>query len=428
MQHTIPVKELSEMMGPQVASMAKAVETCIHCGYCLPTCPTYQVLGEEMDSPRGRIFLMKSVLEGVLSFKEAMPYIDRCLGCLACTTACPSGVKYGDLLTPFRAHARDHVAEPFLERVQRSLINETLPYPERFRSAAVLGRLAKPLRAALPDELKAMMDLLPVSLPAREPLPVVTPAEGTRRARVLLLAGCVQQVLAPEINSATLRVLAKNGVEVVIPPQQGCCGAILIHTGEEERARDLARHNMAIFARAMADADVDAVLTNAAGCGSGMKEYNLLFQGQEDAAQVREFVGRVKDVSQFLQELGMLESPGLSQPLRVAYHDACHLAHAQGITDAPRRLLRNIPNLSLVEIVDSSMCCGSAGTYNIEQPEIAAELGRRKAQNILDSGSEAVAMGNIGCMVQIRTHLQAAGKLLPVFHTFELLDMAYRAL
>ena len=420
MQHNIPIQKLAETIGPQIENMAQAISACVHCGFCLPVCPTYQVLGEEMDSPRGRIYIMKAALEDEISFQEAMPYIDRCLGCLACVTACPSGVQYGELVTPFRAHARQVVSQPLMERVQRFMVNQTIPYPKRFRSAAALGRFARPLSESLPGELRAMLNLLPGRLPPARPLPVRLPAEGRRRARVALLAGCVQQVLAPEINWATLRVLTKNGVEVVIPPEQGCCGAILIHTGEDERARQMARQNLRAF-----PADVDAILTNAAGCGSGMKEYPLLFKGQEEEAQVDEFVGRVKDVSQFLLELGMLDAPELPQPLRVAYHDACHLAHAQGITEPPRQLLRSIPNLTLVEINEASMCCGSAGTYNMEQPEIARMLGERKAHNILDSGGEAVVMGNIGCMVQIRSQLEAAGKMLPVFHTIELLDMAY---
>jgi glycolate oxidase iron-sulfur subunit len=419
-QHTIPLAQLKEQIGLQIELMAGAIEACVHCGFCLPDCPTYQVLGEEMDSPRGRILLMKSVLEGSLTFQDAMPYIDRCLGCLACVTVCPSGVRYGELVTPFRAFARGHVSYPPMEKVQRSLANATLPYPDRFRSAAVLGRLAKPLRGALPQELQGMLALLPDRLPPSKPLPEVMPAEGVRRARVALLAGCVQQVLAPEINWATLRVLSKNGVEVVVPPGQGCCGAILMHTGEEQRARQLARQNFRVFTK-----DVDAILTNAAGCGSGMKEYGVLFKGLPEEAQAVEFMQQVQDVSQFLGDLGLVELPTLPQPMRVAYHDACHLSHAQGITDAPRHLLSAISNLTLLEIADAGTCCGSAGTYNLEQPEIASELGQRKAINILLSEAEAVVAGNIGCMVQIRTHLQALGKLLPVFHTFELLDMAF---
>lgn len=420
MQHTIPVSQLMEQIGPQLEEMAGAVEACVHCGFCLPVCPTYQVLNEEMNSPRGRIFIMKSVLEGDLTFQDAMPFIDRCLGCLSCVTACPSGVNYNELVSPFRAHAQSHVHHTFMEGVQRRLIKGTLPYPGRFRSAAAVGRLVKPLRSALPEELGDMLTLLPERFPTAEPLPNLVPAEGQRRARVALLIGCVQDVLAPEINWATLRVLARNGVEVVIPTGQTCCGALLMHTGDFDEARRLARQNLRVFPD-----DVDAVLTNAAGCGSGMKEYGLLFKGQEEEEKARDFAGRVQDVSQFLADLGLQDAPTLPQPMKVAYHDACHLAHAQKILDAPRQLLTTIPNLTLLEISDRDICCGSAGTYNLEQPGIAGELGQRKANNVLQSGGEAVVTGNIGCMVQIRTHLESQGKLLPVFHTFELLDMAY---
>ncbi len=420
MQHTIPVPQLAEKIGPQVEEMAEAIEACVHCGFCLPVCPTYQVLGEEMDSPRGRIYLMKSVLEDSLPLDEALPYIDHCLGCLACVTACPSGVQYGDLVAPFRAYAHARASRPFFEKVQHALVTETLPYPGRFRSAAGLGRLVKPLRTALPRDLQEMLALVPDRLPRLPELPAVMPPKGSRRARAALLAGCVQQVLAPEIDWATLRVLAINGVEVVIPQRQACCGALLIHTGDHRQARDLARQNLEIFPK-----DVDAVLTNAAGCGSGMKEYALLFKGLPEEEQALEFARRVQDVSQFLAELGLKDPPALPQALKVAYHDACHLANAQGILEAPRQLLSSIPNLTLLEIADGGLCCGSAGTYNLEQPEVASELGRRKANHILESSAEAVATGNIGCMVQIRNHLQNLGKLLPVFHTFELLDIAY---
>jgi glycolate oxidase iron-sulfur subunit len=268
-----------------------------------------------------------------------------------------------------------------------------------------------------------MLDLLPDRLPAHQPLPALTPAEGQRRARAALLVGCVQEVLAPEINWATLRVLAKNGVEVLVPPGQGCCGALLSHTGDHAQARALARQNLKAFPK-----DVDVILTNAAGCGSGMKEYELLFKGLRDEAVASAFAHKVQDISQFLASLGLVPPPPIPQPLLVAYHDACHLAHAQGITAQPRSLLAAIPNLTLIGIKDSDTCCGSAGSYNLEQPEIAAELGRRKAQNIVQSGAQAVAMCNIGCMIQIRNHLQTVGKLLPVFHVMELLDMAYSRL
>ena len=420
MQHKIPVQQLVEQAGPQINEMVTAIETCVHCGFCLPTCPTYQVLGEEMDSPRGRIFLMKSVLEGDLDLEESMPYIDRCLGCQACVTVCPSGVRYGELITPFRAFAETRRSHKPVERLQRKVIQETLPYPGRVRSAARLGKIGRPFAKALPREFSGMLAMLPERLPAAEPLPVLFAAEGKRRARVALLTGCVQQALAPEINWATLRVLAKNGVEVLLPPEQGCCGALAMHAGEQEQARQLAAKNLNAFPKGL-----DAILTNTAGCGSGMKEYGLLFKGtalEEDAA---EFARNVQDVSEFLDELGLQPPPALPQPLVVAYHDACHLAHAQGITQAPRRLLMAIPNLTLKEIPEAELCCGSAGTYNLEHPEIAGALGKRKAANILVTSSQAVAMGNIGCMVQIRKALREANAGLPVYHTLQVLDMAY---
>jgi glycolate oxidase iron-sulfur subunit len=421
MQHTIPLQKWIEQIGPQAEMMVQAIETCVHCGFCLPVCPTYQVLGEEMDSPRGRITLMKSALEGGLALQEMQPFIDRCLGCLACVTACPSGVKYGELVTPFRAYARAQSKSELMDRLQHRLVQGTLPYPRRFRSAATLGRLAKPFRNALPEQLQGMLAMLPQRLPPAQPLPEVTPAIGTRKARVALLAGCVQQVLAPEIDWATLRVLARNGVEVIVPPGQACCGSLLEHTGNYDQARRLALHNLEIF-----PSDVDVILTNAAGCGSGIKEYGSLFKGTKEESLAQAFSSRVQDVSEFLAGFDLLLPPDLPQPLKAAYHDACHLQHAQGITAAPRLLLHSIPNLTLLEVADAGLCCGSAGTYNLDQPEIAGELGRRKAEGILRSGAEAVVTGNIGCIIQIRAHLQALGKNLPVYHTFELLDIAYQ--
>jgi glycolate oxidase iron-sulfur subunit len=408
-------------LGRHGHSMARAVESCIHCGYCLPTCPTYRVLGEEMDSPRGRIVLMKEALEGSLQVGETLTYVDRCLGCLACVTACPSGVEYGQLLSPYRAGAEQRRSRSGGKRLTRALLRETLPYPRRFLAAARLGRLARPFSAILPRELRPMLALLPDSLPARRALPEVYPAEGPRRARVAFLEGCVQQVLAPEMNWATLRVLARNGVEVVIPKDQGCCGALMLHMGEEERGLAQARHNMVVFPK-----DVDAVVTNAAGCGSAMKEYGDLFAGHPEEREAAEFTARVKDVTEFLAELGIQTPRGLPDPLTVAYHDACHLAHAQGITAPPRALLGAVPNLKLVEIPDGEICCGSAGSYNIEQPQIADRLGQLKAANIMKTGAQAVVAGNIGCIVQMRTYLRRAGAPLPVYHTIELLDLAYR--
>lgn len=401
--------------------MAEAVASCVHCGFCLPVCPTYLALGEEMDSPRGRILLMKGALEGELAQEDVLPHIDRCLGCLACVTACPSGVEYGELLTPFREMSEGQRSRPPQEKLTRTLANQTLPFPGRFRAAAALGRLGKPLRGLLPGPLGTMLDLLPDDLPPRAELPAVSPAQGTQRARVALLAGCVQQVLAPQINRATVDVLTRNGVEVVIPPGQGCCGALSMHTGAAEQARGLARHNLRVF-----DLDeIDALVTNAAGCGSGMHEYPLLFAGQPEEEQARAFAGKVQDISVFLDRLGIAPPPPLPAALTVAYHDACHLAHAQGVRDAPRRLLAAIPNVTLVPIPEGEICCGSAGTYNIEQPQIAAQLGQRKAEAVRSTGAQAVVTGNIGCMTQIDTHLQGLGAGLPFYHTVELLALAY---
>ena len=418
MQHKIPTAEI----GPRGEKMAAAVEACVHCGFCLPDCPTYQELGEEMDSPRGRIILMKEVLEGNLSVAGAAPYIDRCLGCLGCVTACPSGVAYDELITSYRGHVEDSRQRTFRERLLRRLLLSTLPYPGRFRFAIRSGRLLRPLARFLPAQFAAMLSLLPAGLPRKERLPELTPAEGERRGRVALLAGCAQQVLAPQINSATVRVLAKNGVEVVVPRGQRCCGALAAHTGAAAEARSAARHNTQVFPH-----DVDAVITNAAGCGSGLHEYPLWLAGEEQQAAAEELAARAIDISQYLVNLGPRVSAALSEPLKVVYHDACHLAHGQGVRSAPRQLLESISNLQLCTLPDSEICCGSAGSYSIEQPQIANQLGVRKAEAVLASGADLVATGNIGCMTQIETHLQRLGKPVPVQHTIELLDRAYAA-
>jgi glycolate oxidase iron-sulfur subunit len=417
MQHTIQI----EKYGPRGEAMLGAIQACVHCGFCLAACPTYQVLGEEMDSPRGRIYLMKNVLEENISAEEAQPYLDRCLGCVACVPACPSGVAYGELLVSYRALTESERRRPFLDRLARMMIVETLPYPARFRLAVRSGKIGQAFKGILPEKLGAMLGLLPQSLPQAAPLPEVYPAKGERRARVALLSGCVQQVLNPEINWATLRVLAENGVETVIPRGQGCCGSILMHIGEDERALKLARQNLNAFPD---PASVDAIITNAAGCGSGMHEYGLLFKGLPEESRAEAFARGVKDVTVFLAELGFRPPQPLPQPVKAVYQDACHLLHAQGVQSAPRQLLRSIPNLTLVDLNDGGMCCGSAGTYNIEQPEIAHELGQRKVAKILETGAEAVISGNIGCLTQIQSHL--AQRQLSLYHTVEFIDWAYR--
>ncbi len=418
MQHEIP----TEALGPRGAAMTAPIDACVHCGFCLPTCPTYVIQEEEMDSPRGRIFLMKEVLEGQIELDGALPYLDNCLGCQACVTACPSGVQYGDLITAFRAHVDPVRPRGSVSRLQRELTLRTLPHPRRFRAAARLGRPFRGLAGVMPAALAPMLRLLPATLAPAQPLPEIWPAIGERRARVALLAGCAQQVLAPDINWATLRVLAANGVETVIPRGQACCGSLAMHTGAFDRALPPARRNLAAF-----PADVDAVITNAAGCGSGMREYGLLFKGMPEQAAAEALAARVMDVSVFLAELGWAgPQPALTHPLTVAYHDACHLAHAQGVRSAPRRLIESIENVQLVEPAEWELCCGSAGTYNIEQPEIAAELGERKARNLLDTGAELIATGNIGCLTQVQLHLRELGREVPVLHTVQLLDRAYR--
>jgi len=365
---------------------------------------------------------MRDLLEGKLDANGADVYLDRCLGCLGCVTVCPSGVSFGELITPFRMKAEAERKRTVSDRLLRQLLLRTVPHTGRFRMAAKMGRLAKPLSGLMPGRLREMLGLLPDRLPKSQPLPEVHPAEGERRARVAMLAGCAQQVLAPEINWATLRVLARNGVEVVIPKDQGCCGALAAHTGAGGDAKACARRNLKAFPD-----DVDAVITNAAGCGSGMHEYPLWLKGEPEESAAQAFAAKVKDVSVLLSELG-LEPPGeLDEPLKVAYHDSCHLAHAQRVTSEPRRLLATIPNLKLLEVPDGEICCGSAGSYNIEQPQIASELGDRKVNAILSTGAQAVVAGNIGCIVQIESHLRRGGHPLPVYHTIQLLDKAYRS-
>ncbi|ASN81195.1 glycolate oxidase subunit GlcF [Deinococcus ficus] len=422
MNHDIPVLTL----GAQGEVMAHAVDACVHCGFCLPACPTYALLGDEMDSPRGRIVLMKEVLEGHLALPDAAPHLDRCLGCQGCVTACPSGVPYGELITAFRGWSEPQRARSPLDRAKRWAILKALPAPKLFSVAARLGQHAKPLAPVLPAALRGPLDLLPERVPAMQPSPAVTAARGQRRGRVALLAGCAQQALAPNFNAATLRVLARNGIEVVIPDGQGCCGAAALHTGARDEALRLVRTNL----RAFNPDDYDAILSNAAGCGAGLKEYPVVLHGLPDEAQARAFAAKVQDISEYLHGLlqgGILE-PTLPArtPLKVAYHDACHLAHAQGVKAAPRALLRAIPGVDLVEIPEGDLCCGSAGTYNLEQPELAAQLGGRKARNILGTAPDLIASGNIGCHTQIQSHVRRQGSPVPVMHTVEVLDLAYR--
>ncbi len=411
--------------GPLGEPMAHAVQACVHCGFCLAACPTYQELGQEMDSPRGRIVLMKQVLEGTMPAAAAQPHIDRCLGCLACEPACPSGVPYRDLISPYRAkmESEKKVSRTSGEKLRRWLASQTIPFPARFRLALRGAKLGRALGALVPGVLRPMLALAPRDVPPAVALPRVTPAQGVRRARVALLAGCAQQVLEPDINVATIEVLARNGVEVIVPEAQGCCGGLAWHTGDLRAAQAFARRNLDAF-----PADVDAILTNAAGCGSAMHEYHLILRGTPDEARAEAMRKRVVDVSVFLSKLGLRETPaGWTAPQAIAYHDACHLANAQGVRAEPRGLLRAIPGVELREIANAHLCCGSAGTYNLDQPAIADSLGAQKAQAALATGATVVATGNIGCLTQLRTHLEKTGSPLRVRHTMQILRDAYRA-
>ena len=408
--------------------MAHAVDACVHCGFCLPACPTYQVLGDEMDSPRGRIILMKEVLEGGLPLFEATPHLDRCLGCVGCVTACPSGVPYGELITSFRGWSEPQRRRPVIQRLTRAAVLTMLPRPALFRVGAELGKFAKPLSKVLPQALRAPLDLLPGTVQPAQPLPEFTPAQGVKRGRVSFLSGCAQQVLTPNFNAATVRVLSRNGVEVVIPPSQGCCGAAAMHTGARKLALEQARRNLGAFDLA----DVDAVVSNAAGCGAGLKEYPMLLAGEgaADEARAETLAAKVRDISVYLAELsadgGLEPFMPTSRPIKVAYHDACHLAHAQGVKAEPRALIRSIPGVTLAEVRQGDLCCGSAGTYNIEQPDLANQLGDLKAKNVIATGADYVVSGNVGCHTQLQSHLARLGRSIKVLHTIELLDLAYR--
>jgi glycolate oxidase iron-sulfur subunit len=399
MQHRIP-----PATEPRRGAMAEAVSSCVHCGFCLPACPTYKVLGEEMDSPRGRIVLMKEVLEGGLALADAAPHLDRCLGCLACETACPSGVRYRDLIEPMR---EDLVAQrPAGARLHLQGLLRVMASPALFRAAAALGAGAKALAPALPASMRAMLDLLPAHLPAPDAPPSFIAPQGRRRGRVALMTGCVQSVLRPGVTHAAIRVLAAQGVEVVVPPAQGCCGALARHAGDHTHGTALAAAHASRF-----PVDVDAVVATAAGCGSSMKDTHT------SGAPVR-------DVLEYLDHLGLVTPLALAAPVRVAYQDACHLAHAQQITAAPRRLLGRIDGLTLVPLAESGLCCGSAGLYNVEQPALAAALGRRKADAVAVSGATMVVSANIGCLTQLGVSLAAAGHTVDVAHAIELLAMA----
>ena len=432
------------------------VKDCVHCGFCLPACPTYSLWGEEMDSPRGRIYLVGQLLDGAPLTQAAGEHFDRCLGCMACVTACPSGVQYDQIIAAARewteaADARPsdegsdglgpagvapggavpEARRPLRDRLTRAGIFALFPYPERLRVAmaplralqrtgadrliartGLIGRVSPAAEQALrlaPPAAKAMP---PGRLPER------VAARGERRAVVGMLTGCVQSVFFPRVNAATARVLAAEGCDVIIPRSQGCCGALSLHTGRAAEAVRFAKRTIETFEAA----GVDSIVVNSAGCGSAMKEYELLFADSPGwAERAAALSAKVRDLSEFLDSLGPVAERHPVE-VRAAYHDACHLGHAQRITAAPRALLRGIPGLELVELRDAGMCCGSAGVYNLLQPDAARELGSRKADSVVDSGASLLISANPGCTLQISSELAARGVSLRTAHTAEVLD------
>jgi glycolate oxidase iron-sulfur subunit len=410
------------------------ISDCVHCGFCLPACPTYTLWGEEMDSPRGRIYLMKLGVENAVPLDDTYAqHFDACLGCMACVTACPSGVRYDELIEAVRPQLeRNHPRRP-ADRLFREMIFQLFPYPSRLRVAAAFGALYQkaggrqrlaPVLDRLPARLRATEALLP---PARlrdltRRLPAYVPARGTpTRRRVGLLTGCVQRVFFHDVNAATARVLAREGCDVVVPRAQRCCGALSEHAGREPEALARARRLIDAFE----DTGVDAIVANVAGCGSAMKEYGRLLRDDPAYAdRAAAFSAKVRDVSELLAELEPV-APRHPIAATVAYHDACHLRHAQGVQAQPRAVLRTIPGLDVVDIPEADMCCGSAGIYNLVMPEAGEALGRRKAEHVTSVAPDALATANPGCLLQIRRYLPAA---LPMFHPVQLVDASIRGI
>ncbi len=419
------------------APSEELISRCVHCGLCLPTCPTFAVLGLEADSPRGRIRLMKNVWDGrVDPSAEAFDlHMSRCLDCRACETACPSGVQFGKLVEGARSQLTTLRRAPVGQRVMRRLaFAELLTHPARLTAFAWLGFAARRLGAgwllravgrAVPPaaRLGGLLELVPASPPSSAVLAKVFEAQGQRRGRIALFTGCVMRSVYSDTNAATARVLARNGVEVLVPEEQTCCGALHAHAGLRADARELARRNITSLERL----EVDAFIVNAAGCGANLKEYGWLLKDDPAWAERAErFAARVKDAAEYLARLGLSAQPGRYRA-KVAYDDPCHLLHGQGIKSEPRSLLAAIPELELVELVEADWCCGSAGTYNVTQPELAEKLAHRKAERIRQSGADTVVTANPGCQMQISAGLRAAGMRMPVLHLMDVLDTAYAA-
>lgn len=415
-----------QLADPRIAEVDSILRRCVHCGLCTAVCPTYVTLGDERDSPRGRIYLIKDMFErGRPANREVRHHLDRCLSCFSCMTTCPSGVDYMHLIDTARLHIEKTGSRGLRSRFIRAFIARIIPYPERFRFAIRTSGFARPFTGLLRrfgfPELATMVELAPRQLPPAPkysgPGTAVTNAE--RRARVILLSGCAQPVLRPDVNDATIRLLARRGVDVVVAAGAGCCGALVQHLGHEADAQDQARRNIDAWSKEMAKADVDAIIVNASGCGTTVKDYGHMLRADPAYAERAERIsGLARDISEFLAEYE-LGAPKRWSSLKVAYHSACSLQHGQRIHDEPKELLKKA-GYSVVDIPEPHICCGSAGTYNILQPEIATKLRDRKVKNIRSVKPDLVAAGNIGCITQLATATQT-----PVIHTVELLDWAY---
>ncbi len=410
-----------QLADPTIAEANKILRACVHCGLCTATCPSYQVLGDELDSPRGRIYLIKDMLEsGRAADAKTALHIDRCLSCLACTTTCPSGVDYMHLIDTARVHVEKTYSRPWFDRILRAVLARVIPYPARFRLALRAAIFVRPLARWLPDaRLRAMLAMAPARLPALSPndAPQVFPAIGARRHRVALLTGCAQKALNTDINDATIRLLRRLGCEVVVARGAGCCGALTHHMGKEDMARRSARANIAAWTREVQGAGLDAVIINTSGCGTTVKDYGHMFARTDLAQDAAKIAALARDVTEFLAQIDLPASE--PKNIRVAYHAACSLQHGQQIKTAPKDLLARA-GFTVLEPQDSHLCCGSAGTYNLMQPDISAQLQARKVASLMATTPQVIAAGNIGCMMQIGA---AAGA--PVLHTVELLDWAY---
>lgn len=412
---------LAQLADPDIAETNAILRACVHCGFCTATCPTYTLLGDELDSPRGRIYQIKDMFErDIPAPPETVRHIDRCLSCLSCMTTCPSGVHYMHLVDHARAHIEKTHSRPAPERLIRNLLALILPRPFLFRLALIGAALAKPFGRRLPGTLGAMFALAPDSVapPSRIDRPQVFPAIGEKRGRVALMNGCAQQVLAPEINEATVRLLTRQGIEVVIAEGAGCCGALVHHMGRTGESHTQAARNIRAWTREMDGEGLDAVIINASGCGTTIKDYGFMFREnaalKADAARIS---AATRDITEYLGEIG-LDGARAPEPLTLAYHSACSMQHGQKITELPKQLLGDA-GFEVRSPAEGHLCCGSAGTYNLLQPEIANRLKVRKVAHIEATGAAAVAAGNIGCIAQI-----SDGTDLPVIHTVELLDWA----